>query len=353
MKALVTGGGGFLGSAIVRRLVARGDAVVNFARGDYPELRSLGVSVVRGDVTDLAALTAAAQGCDVVFHVAAKAGVWGRYADYYRANVTGTEIVIAACRACGIRRLVYTSSPSVVFDGRDMEGVDESVPYPEHYHAPYSETKAIAEKLVIRANGADLATVSLRPHLIWGPGDPHLVPRIIARARAGRLRRIGKRPNLVDTVYIDNAADAHVGAADRLGPTTPIAGKTYFITQGEPLPLWEMINRILAAAGLPPVTKSVPAPVAYAAGWLCESVYGLLRLKAEPPMTRFVARELSTAHWFNIDAARRDLGYQPAVSLAEGLKRLAESLRRSNAVNTTMQAESLRKRAQHDAGPLS
>lgn len=327
MKALVTGGGGFLGGAIVRRLVARGDAVRSFARGEYPELAGLGVEVVRGDLSDAAALAAAAQGCDVVFHVAAKAGVWGPYAEYFRANVTGTENVVAACRAHGVRRLVYTSSPSVVFDGRDMEGVDESVPYPDHYHTAYPQTKALAEKLVLGANGAELATVSLRPHLIWGPGDPHLVPRIVARARAGRLRRIGNRPNLVDTVYIDNAAYAHLLAADHLAPGAPVAGKAYFITQGEPLPLWDMINRILAAAGLPPVTKSVPAGMAYAAGWLCETVYGLLRLRAEPPMTRFVARELATAHWFNIDAARRDLGYRPAVSLEEGLKRLAASLR--------------------------
>jgi nucleoside-diphosphate-sugar epimerase len=330
MKALVTGGGGFLGEAIVRRLVARGDAVRSFARGAYPELAALGVEVIRGDLTDATALTAAAACCDVVFHVAAKAGVWGPYAEYYRANVTGTENVMAACRAQGVRRLVYTSSPSVVFDGRDMEGVDESVPYPVHYHTAYPETKARAEQMVLRANGPEVATVSLRPHLIWGPGDPHLVPRIIARARAGRLRRIGNRPNLVDTVYIDNAAAAHLLAADRLAPGSPVAGKAYFITQGEPLPLWDMINRILAAAGLPPVTKRVPAGVAYAAGWVLESIYGLLRLRTEPPMTRFVARELATAHWFNIAAARRDLGYHPTVSLDEGLKRLAVSLRAPN-----------------------
>jgi nucleoside-diphosphate-sugar epimerase len=185
----------------------------------------------------------------------------------------------------------------------------------------------MAERLVLQANGTELATVALRPHLIWGPGDPHLVPRILDRARSGRLRRIGGRENLIDTVYVDNAADAHLLAADRLAPGSPIAGKAYFITQGEPLPLWDMINRILAAGGLPPVTKTIPAPLAYAAGWLCEKAYGLFGVSAEPPMTRFVARELSTAHWFNIDAARRDLGYRPAVSLDEGMKRLAESLR--------------------------
>jgi nucleoside-diphosphate-sugar epimerase len=327
VKALVTGGGGFLGKAVVRLLVARGDEVRSFARGDYPGLRELGVNVLQGDLADADALAAAARGCDVVFHVAAKAGVWGGYDDYWRANVTGTENVLAACRRHGIGRLVFTSSPSVVFGGRDIEGGDESLPYPERYAAIYPETKARAERLVLAANDATLATVALRPHLIWGPEDNHLVPRIVARGKAGKLRRIGSRPCPVDSVYIDNAARAHLLAADRLAPGAPPAGKAYFITNGEPLPLWELVNRILAAAGVPPVTRTVPPAAALAAGWLLEKVYGLLRLPGEPPMTRFLAHELSTAHWFDISAARRDLGYTPEVSLAVGLVRLEQWLR--------------------------
>ena len=214
MKALVTGGGGFLGRAIVERLVARGDTVRSFSRGDYPELRQLGVQIVRGDIADREAVVAACHGCDVIFHVAAKAGIWGRFEDYHRANVVGTENVLAGCSAHGIARLVYTSSPSVVFHGADMEGVDESAPYPDAYHAHYPKTKAVAERRVLAANGPNLATVALRPHLIWGPRDNHLVPRIIRRA--GSLRRIGAEDKRVDCVYIDNAADAHVLAADRL-----------------------------------------------------------------------------------------------------------------------------------------
>ncbi len=175
MRALVTGGGGFLGSAIARKLVARGDAVRSLARGDYPSLRTLGIETIRGDVADPENVRRAAEGCDIIFHVAAKAGVWGPFADYYRANVEGTRNVISACRALGIHRLVYTSSPSVVFNGRDMEGVDESAPYPAHHEAPYAATKAEAERLVLAANVPDLAVVALRPHLIWGPGDNHLV----------------------------------------------------------------------------------------------------------------------------------------------------------------------------------
>lgn len=324
MKALVTGGGGFLGSAIVRQLRARGDEVVSFSRGDYPELATLGVEQRRGDLSDLSALVEAARGCDVVFHVAAKAGVWGSYQEYYRANVAGTENVIAACRILSIARLVYTGSPSVVFDGSDVEGGNESLPYPQHFEAHYPHTKALAEQAVLAANSPSLATVSLRPHLIWGPGDNHLVPRILAKARSGKLRRIGRRPCLVDTVYVDNAAEAHLNAADRLAPGAAPAGKAYFISNGEPLPLWDMVNRILAAAGLPPEHRCVPAALAYAAGTVCEVLWKALRLSGEPPMTRFVARELATAHWFVIFAARTDLGYQPRISIDEGLRRLQE-----------------------------
>jgi len=325
MKALVTGGGGFLGGAIVRQLRARGDEVRTFSRKSHPELSFLGVEQHRGDVSDPNAVLEAVSGCDVVFHVAAKAGIWGTYEDYYRANVSGTQNVIAACLARKVKRLVYTSSPSAVFDGSDVEGGDESLPYPASYEAHYPHTKAIGEQMVLDANSSFLATVALRPHLIWGPGDNHLVPRIVEKGRAGRLRRIGTRPCLVDTVYIDNAAEAHLNAADRLQPGSPPAGKAYFISNGEPLPLWEMVNRILAAAGLPPVTRSISPKLAHSVGTLCETIWQVLRLSGEPPMTRFVASELSSAHWFDISAARRDLGYQPKISIEEGLKRLKAS----------------------------
>lgn len=322
MKALVTGGGGFLGSAIVRLLRERGDAVRSFSRGTYPALAALGVEQASGDLCNLAALTAAAAGCDIVFHVAAKAGVWGAWSAYYRTNVVGTENVIAACRANGIRQLVFTSSPSVIFAGVDQDGVDESVPYPRTFLAHYPHSKALAEQAVLAANGPDLATVAIRPHLIWGPGDPHLVPRLIARARAGKLKRIGHASKLVDTIFVDNAAVAHVQAADRLAIGSPVAGKAYFLSQGEPVPLWDFINAILAGEGLPPVTAIMPAGVAYALGTVLEWVYVFWRIRGEPPITRFVARQLSTSHWFDLTAARRDFGYAPAISTAEGLRRL-------------------------------
>ncbi|MBJ6750288.1 NAD-dependent epimerase/dehydratase family protein [Geomonas anaerohicana] len=325
MRALVTGGGGFLGSAIVRQLRARGDEVVSFSRGDYPELAALGVEQRRGDLSDLNAVVEAAKECDIVFHVAAKAGIWGDFQEYYLANVVGTENVIATCRILGIRRLVYTGSPSVVFDGSDVEGGDESLPYPAHFHAPYPHTKALAEKAVLAANSRILSTVSLRPHLIWGPNDNHLVPRIVAKGRAGALRRIGTRTCLVDTVYVENAAEAHLNAADRLAVDAPLAGKAYFISNGEPIALWDMVNAILDAADVAPVNRTIPAGVAYAAGVACEVAWKTLRLPGEPPMTRFVAKELATSHWFDISAARRDLGYAPRISTQEGLRLLKAS----------------------------
>jgi 2-alkyl-3-oxoalkanoate reductase len=326
---LVTGGGGFLGSAIVRMLRAEGQTVRSLTRHAYPDLDALGVAQFLGDVADPEVVSRAVAGCLTVFHVAAKAGLWGPYSQYHHCNVVGTQKVIAACREHGVRRLLYTSSPSVVFTGHDLEGVDESVPYAKHYDAAYPATKAIAEKLVLANNDSTLATVSLRPHLIWGPGDHNILPRIYARARARRLFRIGPRNPLIDMTYIDNAALAHLLAADRLEPGSPISGRAYFIAQGQPVPLWDMVNRFLEIAHLPPVKQSIPLPLAVILGGFLETVYTLFRLPGEPRMTRFLARELSTAHWYNLDAARRDLGYSPRVDIEEGMRRLAESLKQT------------------------
>lgn len=326
MKVLVTGGGGFLGSAIIQALTASGHSARSFSRGDYPHLRAAGVEVRRGDICDARALRLAADGCDAVIHAAAKAGVWGAADEYQRINVQGTQNVIDVCRELNIERLVYTSSPSVVFAGEDENGIDESVPYPQHYLAHYPRTKALAEQAVLAANDARLATVALRPHLIWGPGDPHLVPRIVARARAGKLALLGAGKNRVDSTYVDNAAQAHLLALQKIGPKAACAGKAYFISNGEPLAMRELLNAILAAAQLPPVERRVSPRLAYVIGSVLEIAYRVCGLQNEPIMTRFVARQLSTHHWFRLDAARRDLGYQPGVSLAEGFERLRDSL---------------------------
>ncbi|MFC7301204.1 2-alkyl-3-oxoalkanoate reductase [Cognatiluteimonas weifangensis] len=325
MNVLVTGGGGFLGQALCRGLVARGHAVVSFNRGHYPALEALGVRQVRGDLADRDAVLAAAQGCEAVFHNAAKAGAWGSYASYHRANVLGTEHVIAACRAHGIGKLVYTSSPSVTHRATHpvAGGTAESVPYGTHLKAPYATTKLLAEQAVLAANDAALATVALRPRLIWGPGDNQLLPRLVARARAGRLRFVGDGSNVVDTTYIDNAAQAHFDAFDRLAPGAACAGRAYFISNGEPKPMREIVNGLLAAAGAPAVTGTLPFGVAYAIGAACEAAWTLLPLRGEPPLTRFLAEQLSTTHWYDMAPAQRDLGYVPQVTIAEGLARLA------------------------------
>lgn len=324
-KILVTGGGGFLGSAVVQRLVEKGDIVRSFSRSFYPRLESLGAEQVQGDISDKIAVENACKEIDLVFHVAAKPGVWGEYSAYYNTNVIGTQNVIEACHKHNISKLVYTSSPSVVFDGTDMEGVSESLPYPEKFHAHYPKTKAMAEQHVLKAAKEGILTIILRPHLIWGPRDNHLVPRIIARAK--QLRKVGHGMNLVDAVYIDNAADAHILAAEKLEQNPGLSGNIYFISQDDPVLLWDMVNEILKAGGLPPVSRSVSHKTAWRIGAVLEFVYKTFHISGEPPMTRFVADELATAHWFDISAAKKDLGYVPKISSQEGLRRLEEWLK--------------------------
>ncbi|MCC6648908.1 MAG: NAD-dependent epimerase/dehydratase family protein [Polyangiaceae bacterium] len=328
MKALVTGGNGFLGTEICRQLRLRGDDVVSLSRRDAPHLRDLGVSVERGDVADLATVERAADGVDVVFHVAAKAGIWGARADFERSNVRGTESVVEACLRRGVPKLVHTSSPSIVARGVDLSGVDERAPIPERFLADYPRTKALAEAWVLRANGPRLATVALRPHLIWGPGDAQILPRLVDRANKGKLRLVGTGESLVDTTYIENAADAHLLAERALAPGAACAGKAYFISNDEPLPAREIIGRLVECAGAPRPTKRIPFAVAHAVGAVSELVYRALGREDEPMMTRFLAEELATAHWFDLSAAKRDLGYRPRVSVDEGLRRLRASFGR-------------------------
>ena len=327
MKVLVTGGGGFLGQALCRRLVERGFDVTSFNRGTYPALESIGVRQVQGDLADRDAVLAAAAGVGAIFHNAAKAGAWGSYDSYHRANVIGTRNVIDACRAHGIARLVYTSTPSVTHRAtHPVEGgTADDVPYGTDFKAPYATTKAIAEREVLAANDAALATIALRPRLIWGPGDNQLLPRLAERARAGRLRMVGTGENLIDTTYIDNAAQAHLDAFHHLVPGAACAGRAYFISNGEPMPVRALVNGLLRAVGAPPVDKHLSFRTAYVIGAACEAAWTVLPLRGEPPITRFLAEQLSTAHWYDMGPATRDFGYVPKVTIAEGLARLAEA----------------------------
>jgi nucleoside-diphosphate-sugar epimerase len=251
---------------------------------------------------------------------------------YVAVNRTGTELLLSTARSCGVNLFVFTSSPSVVFAGTDQRGIDESTPYDfgwmEKYRAFYSYSKAQAEQVVLAANSNDFRTTALRPHLIWGPRDSHLVPRLLQRARSGRLRRVGDGSNLVDITYVENAAAAHVQAADALAAHAALpAGKAYFISQGEPVSCWRWIDEILALVDLPPVTKHLSFRSASRIGGALEFAYRALHLKGEPPMTRFLASQLSTSHWFDISAARRDFGYEPKTSTADGMRHLADWLR--------------------------
>lgn len=323
MKILVTGGGGFLGSQLCRQLRLRGHDVVSIARHRYPALEQIEVKQIVGDISALDPMLVASKGCDVVIHTAAKAGIWGSLAEYTSTNIAGTMAVLGACEMNGVGKLIHTSTPSVVHTGKDIEGANETLPYASQFRAHYPATKAAAEAQVLAANGPNFATVVLRPHLIWGPGDNHLLPRLVARARAGKLRFVGPSKK-IDTVYIDNAVQAHLDALDHLDVGSTCAGKAYFISQGQPIALDEMINRLLKATGLPAEHRHISVKTAMAVGFLYEQWYRLTNNRNEPPMTRFLAEQLSTAHWFNISAARRDLGYQAKTSLTEGMVRLSE-----------------------------
>ena len=327
MKLLVTGGGGFLGKAIALRLIERGHDVVSFSRSRHASLDGLPITQVQGDLSSFEMLSDACRGVDAVFHVAAKAGAWGSYADYFEANVRGTANVIAACHLNGVRTLIHTSTPSVAHRGRQpVEGGNEqSAPPAASFKAWYPATKRVAEARVLQANGPELSTVALRPRLIWGPGDNHLLPRLVERARAGKLKFVGDGQNLVDTTYIDNAAQAHPDAFDALHdkPGAACAGKAYFISNGEPKPISDIVNGLLRATGTPAATELMPFRAAYWLGAALELAWGALPLKGEPPLTRFLAEQLSTPHYYDIAAARRDFGYQPKVSVIEVFRQLA------------------------------
>jgi nucleoside-diphosphate-sugar epimerase len=329
VNVLVTGAGGFLGQYIVERLVSRGDRVRAICRKQYPQLQALGVEVVYADLRDRDSVAGACRSIDVVFHVAGIAGLCGRWKDFYSINTLGTQWIIEGCRRHKVGRLVYTSSPSVVFDGNDQCGVDESAPYPRRWLCHYAHSKALAEQEVLSSNGdGGLLTCVLRPHLMWGPRDRSLIPRLLDLARRGRLIRVGDGTNQIDTTYVENAADAHIQAADALSPDLAAAGKAYFISQGEPVNCWDWINKQLALAGLPPVRRSISYAWAWKLGACFETIYRVLGRQGDPPMTRFLAAQMARSHYFSIARAKADFGYSPAISTTEGLKRMIESRER-------------------------
>lgn len=328
MKALVTGGGGFLGRYIVEQLLARGDEVRVLCRGEYGFLRELPIDYRRGDVRDVDDVQGACEGIDIVFHTAALPGIWGPWKLYYSVNTLGTLNLLEAARRQGVAKFVYTSSPSVIFDGHDHIAADERLPYPDRYLCHYPHTKALAEQAVLEADGGGVATCAIRPHLMWGPRDNHLVPRLLQRARSGKLVQVGDGTNEISVVYVENAAAAHLQAADGLMPGSPVCGSAYFINEQEPVNLWGWIRDILELAGLPGPQGQISHRTAYAVGAAMEWVYTILRLPSEPNMTRFLANQLSQSHTYRIDRAEGDFGYRPLVTFAEGMQRLEADLPR-------------------------
>ncbi len=325
-KVLVTGGGGFVGLALVKKLVSIGYDVSSFSRQDYSELRTLGIRIFRGDLADPKAVQKAIKGQDIVFHTAAKAGFWGSYKDYYQSNVYGTQNILDACLKFKVRNLIYTSSASVVFAGQSIENGKSDLPYPRKALSHYTKTKALAEQKILKANSKHLRTICLRPHIIWGPGDHHIVPRLLKRARAGRLRVFGTGTNRIDTIFIDNLTDAHIKASECLESNPVCRGKTYFVSNDDPVIAWEFINQILEKAGISKIQKKIPLAMALSIASLLSAFHKIFIPEKEPLLTPFLIKELSQSHWFDISNAKKDLNYTPTVSTKNGLKILKEHL---------------------------
>jgi len=327
MQLLVTGGGGFLGLYIVEQLRKQGHAVRVLCRRYYPAVADSGAEIIQGDIRDPDVVLNACRGVEAVFHTAAIPGVWGSKDLYFSTNLQGTLNVLNACRSQKVARLIYTSSPSVVFDGSDHLNADESLPYPTRWLCHYPHSKALAEQSVLAASGRHgLLTCALRPHLIWGPRDNHLIPKLLQAARSGRLRRVGSGQNIVSVSYVENAATAHLAAEHALRTTGKPAGRAYFINEPDPVNLWNWIDLLLSLAGLPPVRRHVSLRTAWTVGSALEMIWTLLKLKPDPPMTRFVAAQLAGSHAYSIAAAVRDFGYQTHVTMEEGLRRLQPEL---------------------------
>jgi len=327
VRVLITGGGGFLGRYIVNMLLDLGYEVNILGRSPQPDLEKRGARFFQGDIANKAIVLEASKGTEAIFHVAAKAGIWGSWKDYYEVNVVGTKNVIEACKANQVSYLVYTSTPSVVFNRQAFRGDDESLPYGQNWLCHYAHTKAIAEKMVLDSNDqAGLKTIALRPHLIWGVGDNHLVPRILSQARRGKLRIIGMGDNKVDITHVSNAAHAHFLALNAL-IDNQVSGKAYFISQGEPVNLWDWVNTLLERFDIPRLHKKISFDAAFFIGALLEGVHKIVPALGEPRMTRFIATELSKDHYFDISAAKYDLGYQPIVSTEAGLDELVKNLK--------------------------
>lgn len=332
--SLVTGAAGFVGRNLVQALKARGDDVRAIDIADSTEIG--GVDYRKVDITDANAVLEACAGVDSVFHAASLVHTkWNQIEAVWGVNLGGTENIIAGCRAGGVKRLNYVSSASVVYEGRDIENGDEALPYATSSQAPYADSKIKAEQLVLQNNDDTLATCAIRPHVIFGPGDPRFVPTLVKAARSGRLRvQVGLSNWMSDYTFVDNVSDALILADDKLAPGSAVAGEAFFITNGEPMEFWGFVRKVLAELELPPIKFAVPHQLVYAVAAIKEGIDTLRggTLNAEDGLSRFAVRYMCTHHYFAIEKARRLLGYEPRVSIDEGIKLTCDHLRASGAL---------------------
>lgn len=321
-NTLVTGGGGFLGKRIVQMLIDKGFNCSVVGRNDYPELIDIGCTCFKGDITNLSFLQDCFQDIDTVFHVAALAGIWGSWNNYFKTNVIGTQNVVAACKRNNVKRLIYTSTPSVVFNGDHITGGDESLPYAKKPLSNYAKSKILAEKYFLDSISDDFRGCAIRPHLIWGPEDPHLIPRLMERGKAKKLKIVGEGKNIVDVSFVDNVAHAHILAAESLCTSDNANRQAYFIGEEEPVELWSWINNLFDKLDIPTINSKISFKTAYTIGSTLEVVYKTFRINGEPSMTRFVAEQLAKSHYFSHQKAKKDFGYSPLVATDLGMERL-------------------------------
>lgn len=328
---LVTGAGGFLGRYIVKALLKKGHQVVGLGRTKHQDLIDQGVRWVQADIRDLEKTRLALKDIDTVFHCASKVAMWGEWDEFESINVQGTQNLLTACLENNVKKFIYTSTPSVVFGQDSINGGDEKLPYPTQSLSLYGKSKAIAEKNVLDIDQSKLLTCAIRPHLIFGPGDDHLVPRLVQAARDNKLKIIGNGENLVDVIAVENAAEAHILAFENISPSSPICGQAYFVAQDKPVKLWDFTNHLLKIHGTKPVTKTISFKLAYFVGWLCETVAKIIGYKKDKlPMTRFVAMQLSKSHWFYHAKAQNDFGYKPLITTEQALKNYQDHLEAGN-----------------------
>ena len=337
--SVVTGGGGFVGRHLVSSLLQRGDRVRVLDVADPRDLQAAlpGAEIVRVDITDAKAVREACEGAGAVFHNASLVHTKQNKADFvWNVNYGGTENVFAACQDLGIGKFIYVSSGSVVYDGKNIINGNESLPYAESNQAPYAHSKVQAEKMILARNGeGGVATTAIRPHVIFGPGDTRFLPAVLEHARSGRLRvQVGLGVWLSDYTYVQNLVDSLLLADERLSLDSPVAGSAYFITNGEPMAFWEFVRRVLARLGLPPIRAKIPKEIPYAIAAIKEGIDTLRggTISPEDGLTRFAIRYMCTHHFFSIEKARRELGYDSKVSIDEGIEITCRHLEETGAV---------------------